>query len=518
MSELSKDRVVLDGVSLTLDQIVDVARKMVRVEIADDAIRAINKSRQLLEELAREGRIIYGVTTGFGALSNTRIDLDQQTELQKNLIRSHACGVGEALSTEFVRAIMLLRLSTLAKGFSGVRFSVVLMIQNFLNHGIHPIIPSKGSVGASGDLAPLSHMALALMGESDVEFHGQIRHASDVLHELGMSPVSLAMKEGLALNNGTQMSTAVAALVVYDAEYLLKVADIATAISVEALNGFTQPFDSQIHAARPYVGQIDSAYNIRTILSGSGLVRDNVGNGHAQDAYSLRCAPQVLGASREALTFAKRLIEIEINSATDNPLVFPDSRKVLSGGNFHGQVVGLAMDTTSLALTIAGNLSERRVFRLLDSKLNNGLPAFLVGSTQSPGLSSGLMAIQYTAAALASENKVIVHPATADTIPTSADQEDFVSMSPSAALKAKRILENTRHVIAIELLSATQALEFRDRTKCGQGTQAAYMKIRETVPKVTEDRPLADDINSIGRLISDNSILQAVESRIGTLR
>ena len=514
---MSKDRVVLDGVSLTLNQIVDVARKMVQVEIADGAIRAVKESRQLLEELAREGRIIYGVTTGFGAFSNTRIDLDQQTELQKNLIRSHACGVGEALSTEVVRAIMLLRLSTLAKGLSGVRFSVVLMIQNFLNHGVHPIIPSKGSVGASGDLAPLSHMGLALMGESDVEFHGQIRHASDVLDELGMSPVSLTMKEGLALNNGTQMSTAVAALVVYDAECLLKVADIATAISVEALNGFTQSFDPQIHDARPYVGQINSAYNIRTILSGSGLVRGNVGNGHAQDAYSVRCAPQVLGASREALAFAKRLIEIEINSATDNPLVFADSRSVLSGGNFHGQMVGLAMDTTSLALTMVGNLSERRVFRLLDSKLS-GLPAFLVGSTQSPGLSSGLMAIQYTAAALASENKVIVHPATADTIPTSADQEDFVSMSPSAALKARRILENTKHVVAIELLSGTQALEFRDRTKCGQGTRAAYVKIRETVPKVTEDRPLADDITSICELIADNSILRAVESQIGTLR
>ncbi|HXY83772.1 MAG TPA: histidine ammonia-lyase [Candidatus Saccharimonadales bacterium] len=515
---MSQNPVTLDGLSLTLDQVVDVARRMVTVEIAEGSIQAISRSRQTLEELAREGRIVYGVTTGFGALSNTRISLDQQADLQKNLLRSHACGVGKPLTTEEVRAIMLLRLSTLTKGLSGVRPAVALMIQNFLNHQIHPIIPSKGSVGASGDLAPLSHMALALMGEGDVEFHGKIKPASTVLNELGLSPVSLTMKEGLAMNNGTQMSTAVAALVVYDAQRLLKIADIATAISLEALNGFTQAFDRRIHDARPYVGQIDSASNIRAMIAGSELVCDDVEDGHAQDAYSLRCAPQVMGAAREATAFARRLIEVEINSATDNPLVFSDSRKVLSGGNFHGQIVGLAMDTTSLALTMVSNLSERRVFRLLDSKLNKGLPAFLVGSAQSPGLSSGLMAVQYTAAALASENKILVHPATADTIPTSADQEDFVSMSPSASLKARLILENVKHVVAIELLSATQALEFRDRTKCGKGTEAAYSKVRERVAMVSEDRQLSGDIEMIVHLISDNSILQAVESRIGPLK
>ena len=515
---MSQNPVTLDGLSLTLDQVVDVARRMVTVEIAEGSIQAISRSRQTLEELAREGRIVYGVTTGFGALSNTRISLDQQADLQKNLLRSHACGVGKPLTTEEVRAIMLLRLSTLTKGLSGVRPAVALMIQNFLNHQIHPIIPSKGSVGASGDLAPLSHMALALMGEGDVEFHGKIKPASTVLNELGLSPVSLTMKEGLAMNNGTQMSTAVAALVVYDAQRLLKIADIATAISLEALNGFTQAFDRRIHDARPYVGQIDSASNIRAMIAGSELVCDDVEDGHAQDAYSLRCAPQVMGAAREATAFARRLIEVEINSATDNPLVFSDSRKVLSGGNFHGQIVGLAMDTTSLALTMVSNMSERRVFRLLDSKLNKGLPAFLVGSAQSPGLSSGLMAVQYTAAALASENKILVHPATADTIPTSADHEDFVSMSPSASLKARLVLENAKHVLAIELLSATQALEFRDRTKCGNGTEAAYLKVRERVAMISEDRPLSGDIEMIVHLISDNSILQAVESHIGPLK
>ena len=515
---MSQNPVTLDGLSLTLDQVVDVARRMVTVEIAERSIQAISTSRRTLEELAREGRIVYGVTTGFGALSNTRISLDQQADLQKNLLRSHACGVGKPLTTEEVRAIMLLRLSTLTKGLSGVRPAVALMIQNFLNHQIHPIIPSKGSVGASGDLAPLSHMALALMGEGDVEFHGKIKPASTVLNELGWSPVSLTMKEGLAMNNGTQMSTAVAALVVYDAQRLLKIADIATAISLEALNGFTQAFDRRIHDARPYVGQIDSASNIRAMIAGSELVCDDVEDGHAQDAYSLRCAPQVMGAAREATAFARRLIEVEINSATDNPLVFSDSRKVLSGGNFHGQIVGLAMDTTSLALTMVSNMSERRVFRLLDSKLNKGLPAFLVGSAQSPGLSSGLMAVQYTAAALASENKILVHPATADTIPTSADHEDFVSMSPSASLKARLVLENAKHVLAIELLSATQALEFRDRTKCGNGTEAAYLKVRERVAMISEDRPLSGDIEMIVHLISDNSILQAVESHIGPLK
>jgi histidine ammonia-lyase len=383
-----------------------------------------------------------------------------------------------------------------------------------LNGDIHPIIPSRGSVGASGDLAPLSHMALCLMGEGVVDFHGEQRQASDVLKEIGLSPLAVQMKEGLALNNGTQMSTAIAALVVNDTEQILKISEITAAMSLEAMKGYVQPFDSRIHDVRPIKGQIDSASNLRSLVSGSQLVKERITgqNEPAQDAYSLRCVPQVVGAAREALAFAKRLVEIEMNSATDNPLVFPDGPEVLSGGNFHGQPIGLAMDVVSIALATVTNISERRVFRLLDANLNNGLPSFLVGADESRGLNSGLMAVQYTAAALASENKVLAHPATVDTIPTSGNLEDFVSMSPTASLKARGILENARRVLAIELICAAQALDFRDPTKCAEGTRAAYRKIREKIPLIKQDRPLSESIQIVVNMISDGSILESVES------
>jgi histidine ammonia-lyase len=363
--------------------------------------------------------------------------------------------------------MMLLRLNTLARGYSGVRLIVAQLIERFLNEGVHPIVPSKGSVGASGDLAPLSHMALPLIGEGDVEFRGQVGPASEVLREIGMKPLSLSMKEGLALNNGTQMSTALAALVISDAESVLRVAEVASAISVEALCGFVQPFDARIHEIRPFKGQMDSAQNIRSVLSGSRLVKETVEGEHepVQDAYSLRCAPQVMGAARETVSFAKKLVETEMNSATDNPLVFPDGPAVLSGGNFHGQPIGIAMDMVSIALATIANISERRVFRLLDARLNNGLPAFLVGTDESKGLNSGLMALQYTAAALASENKILAHPATVDTIPTYGDMEDFVSMSPTAGLKARAVLQNVRSVVAIELICGLQGLDLRGPSK-----------------------------------------------------
>jgi histidine ammonia-lyase len=512
--------VVVDGSSLTIEKLVKVARLNHPVDLASESVARIEKSRAALERLASEGVTIYGVTTGFGALSNTRITLDQSSQLQTNLLRSHACGVGDYLPTDVVRGLMLLRLNTLAKGFSGVRFVVAQLIQSFLNEGIHPLIPSRGSVGASGDLAPLSHMALALMGEATVEFQGQVRPASDVLKELRLAPLSASMKEGLALTNGTQMSTSLAALVTHDAKQILKVAEIATAASLEALRGYVQPFDARIHELRPFRGQIDSAENLRLLVSGSELVRETISGEHepAQDAYSLRCAPQVMGAAREAVAFAERLVETEMNSATDNPLVFPDGPDVLSGGNFHGQIVGMAMDVVSIALATIANISERRVFRLLDSNLNNGLPAFLIGAKESKGLNSGLMAVQYTAAALASENKTLAHPASVDTIPTSGNTEDFVSMSPTAGLKAKAILENTRRVLAIELICAAQGLDLRDPLKCSKGTRAAYLKIRERVPMVKEDRPISPLIETVADMISDGSILRAVELSVHVLR
>jgi len=512
--------VTVDGASLTIEDVVRVARARVHVELSKESMQKIERSRTVLERLAREGRTIYGVTTGFGALSNTRITLDQAAQLQTNLLRSHACGVGENLPTDIVRAMMLLRLNTLAKGLSGVRLVLPRLIESFLNQGIHPIIPSQGSVGASGDLVPLSHMALALIGEGTVEFRGKILPASMAIQESGLTPLSVTMKEGLALNNGTQMSTAIAALVVHDAEKLLKTAEIAAATSLEALLGFTEAFDARIHEARPFKGQSDSAHNVRSLTAGSKLVKEKVTGEHepAQDAYSIRCSPQVMGAAREAVTFARRLVEVEMNSATDNPLVFADSSDVLSGGNFHGQTVGMAMDVVSIGLATIANLSERRTFRLLDAHLSNGLPPFLVAAKESDGLHSGLMAVQYTAAALASENKVLAHPATVDTIPTSGGMEDFVSMSPTAGLKAKAILENTQRVVAIELICAAQGLDLRDPSKCGKGTKAAHRKVREKVPVIREDRAISADIESVTKMISDGSLLEVVESSIGPLR
>jgi histidine ammonia-lyase len=513
-------QVIIDGSSLKIEDLVGVSRNGRPVELSKQSVEGIERSRFVLERLAREGKTIYGVTTGFGALSNTRITVDQASELQRNLLRSHAAGVGDMLPTDVVRAIMLLRLNTLAKGLSGVRVEVVKLIENFLNQSIHPQIPSKGSVGASGDLAPLSHMALALLGEGMVDFKGRLISASEALKQAGLKPLTVSMKEGLALNNGTQMSTAIAALVVHDAQHLLKIAEVAAATSLDALRGFTQAFDARIHQARPFKGQIESAQNLRMLIEGSQLVKESVSGEHesAQDAYSLRCTPQVMGAVREAVEFAERLVEVEMNSATDNPLIFADSSDVLSGGNFHGQTVGMAMDVVSIGLATVANLSERRTYRMLDSHLSNGLPPFLVGTNESNGLQSGLMAVQYTAAALASENKVLAHPATVDTIHTSAGMEDFVSMSPAAGLKARAILENARRVIAIELICAAQGLDFRDPSKCGKGAKAAYEKIREKVSMVREDRALASDIQEVYRMVSSGSLLEAVETSVGLLK
>lgn len=512
--------ITVDGASLTVEDVVRVAREGCRVELSKESTEKIERSRSVLESMAKEGRVIYGVTTGFGALSTTRITLDQAAKLQANLLRSHACAVGEALPTDIVRAILLLRLNTMAKGHSGVRLAVARLIQRFLNDRIHPVIPSKGSVGASGDLAPLSHMALTLIGEGTVEFQGEIRPSSEVLREIGVPSLSVTMKEGLALNNGTQLSSAMAALALHDAEQLLKTADIAAAESLEALRGLTEPFDPRIHKVRPFKGQMDAAENIRSMISQSKLVREKVIDAYepVQDSYSIRCIPQIMGAPREAVAFVRKLIETEINSATDNPLVFPDGPDVLSGGNFHGQPVGLAMDLLSIALSIVGNVSERRVFRMLDASLSNGLPAFLVGSKESNGLNSGLMAAQYTAAALVSENKILSHPATVDSIPTSANMEDFVSMSATAGLKVRTILQNTQRILAIELICATQGLDFRDPTQCGRGTRIAYTTIRKKIPMITEDRAISGDIETVANMIADGTLLKAVESEIQPLR
>ncbi|MEM2263527.1 MAG: histidine ammonia-lyase [Candidatus Bathyarchaeia archaeon] len=504
--------VCIDGETLTIEDVVDVAYGRAKVSIPEHVKAKVNRSRRVLEELLEKGETIYGVNTGFGDLSNTIIPKEKFGQLQTNLIRSHAAGVGKPLSREVVRATMLLRANTLAKGYSGVRLEVLETLVEMLNKGVHPIIPAKGSVGASGDLAPLSHMVLVLMGEGEAEYKGEILSGMEAMEKAGIKPIQLDFKEGIALNNGTQLMTAMAALNIYRAENLIKVAEMAAAISMEALLGVIDALDEKIHKVRPHTGQAVTAKNIRELIAGSKLVRTGreavISGGRPHDAYSLRCTPQVLGTARDAVAHARKIVEIEINSATDNPLVFPDEGVCLSGGNFHGQPISLAMDMLGIALTMVGNIAERRIARLLDEKLSNGLPAFLVLPQLEKGLHSGLMTAQYTAAALASENKILAHPACVDSIPTSANFEDFVSMGTTAAQKAAQILENTEYIVAIELLCATQAIDIRGPKKLGEGTRKIYKTIRSMVPTLKEDRPLSGDIEKIRQLIQNGILLK----------
>lgn len=493
--------VQINGETLTIEDVVEVAYERAKVSITESVKAKVKRSRQVLESLLEKGETIYGVNTGFGALSNTIIPREKLKQLQTNLIRSHAAGVGKPLAKEVVRAAMLLRANTLAKGLSGVRLEVLETLVEMLNKGVHPIIPAKGSVGASGDLAPLSHMVLVLMGEGEAEYKGEILSGGEAMEKAGIKPVQLDFKEGIALNNGTQVMTAIAALNIYKAENLIKTAEMAAALSMEALQGVVDALDEKIHRARPHAGQAITAKNIRELVAGSTLVRTGkeamawVGRPH--DPYSLRCAPQVLGAARDAIAYARKVVETEINSVTDNPLVFPDEGVCLSGGNFHGQPISLVMDLLGIAITMVANLSERRIARLLDEKLSNGLPSFLIPPQAERGLHSGFMTAQYTAAALASENKILAHPACVDSIPTSANFEDFVSMGTTAAQKAAQIIENTEYIIAIELLCAAQAIDLRGPERLGKGTRKAYRFIRSLVPMLKEDKMLSEDIEKI---------------------
>lgn len=498
--------VQIDGESLTIEDVVKVARENVKVAIPEKVKSRVKRCRKFLEELVEKNEVIYGVNTAFGALSNITIPPEETKALQLNLIRSHSTSVGEPLSTDVVRALMLLRANTLAKGYSGIRLETLETLVEMLNKGVHPIIPSKGSVGASGDLSPLSHMVLVLIGEGKAEYKSEIMDGKEAMEKAGIKPVQLEFKEGVALNNGTQLITAIAALTIYDAENLMKAAEAAAALSLEALMGVVDAYDEKIHKVRPHVGQAITAKNIREMTAGSKLVQTGqeamkkIGRPH--DPYSLRCTPQVLGAARDAVAYARKVVETEINSATDNPLVFPDEGVCLSGGNFHGQPLSMAMDLLGMALAIVGNISERRIARLLDEKLNNGLPAFLIPPQAKAGLNSGLMTAQYTAAALASENKVLAHPACVDSIPTSANFEDFVSMGVTAAQKAAKILQNTQYIVAIELLCAAQAIDIRGPEKLGKGTKEVYKKIRNITPMVKEDMVMSHHIENIKEAIT----------------
>lgn len=509
------DLIRLDGNSLTLEQVVDIARNGKKVELTTESIAAIKASRETVEHLIGKGRIIYGINTGFGKFSDVAISSEELEQLQKNLIYSDACGIGKCFERDVTRAIMLLSVNKLAKGFSGIRIETVNVLVEMLNKGVHPQIREKGSVGASGDLCPLAHMVMVMMGEGEAEYKGEIMEGEDAMKKAGITPICLKSKEGLALINGTCAMLGVAALAVNDAMNLLKTADISAALTFEALEGIKDAFDSRIHEARPHKGQLDVAENMLRLIEGSYLVTRQ-GEKRVQDAYTLRCIPQVHGGSRPAIDYVKGVIETEINSVTDNPLVFPGENEgeVLSGGNFHGQPVAIAMDTLGIAIAELANISERRIERLVNPVLS-GLPAFLA---PQGGLNCGFMVAQYAAAAVVSENKVLAHPASVDSIPTSANQEDHVSMGTIAARKAAVIIEHVTAVYSVELLCGAQAADFRGAGKLGAGTGEAMRKIREKVTFMETDRPIYKDMDRVGAMIRSGEIIDAVEAVIGVLK
>ncbi len=478
--------------AISIDDVHEVAYDTGSVvALSDTAISAIERSRAVVEKLIAEGKVVYGITTGFGKFKDVYVESDKVSELQTNLIRSHAVGVGDELPEEIVRAAFLTRLNSLAKGFSGIRPELAKTAMAILNANICPIVPSQGSVGASGDLAPLSHMGLALMGEGEVMYQGKRMPCAEALKLAGIAPISFTAKEGLAWNNGTSVMLATISLALKRAERLADLADISCALTLEAVRGTGNAFRPEIHSVRPHPGQQRSALRIRSLVDGSKLV-DSV-EGRVQDAYSIRCAPQVHGASRDALTYVRTVVETELNSVTDNPIVFPDSGEILSGGNFHGEPLAQAADMLSIAVAELGSVSERRTARLVDNNTSEGLPLFLI-KPEYAGFHSGLMMPQYTAAALVSENKVLSHPASVDSIPTSANQEDHVSMGSIATRKSLQIAKNVESVVAIELLTAIQAVDFLGAENLAPHTRAVYDAVREVVPFIEQDRILHDDI------------------------
>lgn len=506
--------IYIDGENLTFEKVLQVAygepgRPCVR--LADSAAQKTEKTAAAVDMLIERGEVAYGITTGFGAFKDKIISPEEVEQLQRNIVLSHAVGVGPDFDEPTVRAIMLIRANTLARGFSGVRRETIELILELLNRGIHPVIPSKGSLGASGDLAPLAHFACVLIGEGYATFHGEVMPGGDALRAAGLEPLRLKAKEGLALTNGTTVMTAVGLLETHRAIRLADLADVAGAMTLEALNGTTAAFDERIHRLRPHPRQIECAANLRRILDGSEFVRGFDPN-NVQDAYTLRCMPQVHGACRDAIAYAEWLLNLELNAVTDNPLIFVSETgqdteiEVISGGNFHGEPLAIGFDYLAIALSELGNISERRIMRLTDEASNSHiLPAFL---TERGGLNSGFMIAQYTAAALCTENKVLAHPASVDTIPSSANVEDHVSMGTTAALKLRSIADNLSDILAIELLCAAQAIDLRRKRlgtvrKLGAGTAPIYEKIRSLVPFIEADEFLKVHIESCRSIVSE---------------
>ncbi len=507
-------KIVLGAHHLKIEDVVAVARHFAIVELASGVLDRVKESREIVDGFVKANKAVYGLTTGFGEFKNVAIPQDKTEKLQKNLITSHAVGVGEPFPEEVVRAAILVRINSLIQGYSGVRTIVIETLVEILNKKIYPYVPCKGSVGSSGDLAPLSHIMLALMGLGECIAGGKHISSARALSMAKIIPVKLSYKEGLALNNGTAPMTGIAALAVYDAETLMKSADISLALSLEAMKGVASAYDSKIHLARPHKGQIITAKNILKLIKGSKLVDFDRPAARIQDAYTLRCAPQVHGACKDALRYVRGVVEVELNSATDNPLIFSNPPEAISGGNFHGEPIAIAMDFLGIAAAEIADISERRVARLVDPNLNIGLPAFLI---KEGGLNNGFMIPQYTAAALVSENKILAHPASVDSIPTSANQEDHVSMGTIAARKAREIIENAINVIAIEFYAAAQGADFREPKNLAKGTSATYGLIRKDVPFLGEDRIMYIDMHKIADLVRDGEIVNTAEKAIGKL-
>jgi len=505
---------VLDGKHLSLEEVLEVAERRAQVKVSPSVAGKMKRSRDFVEKALRRGEKIYGVTTGFGLLSDQIINLSQIEALQRNLIRSHSVGVGPFFDEGATRAIMLLRANVIAMGYSGVRFEVLKRLIEMINRGVHPLIPEQGSVGASGDLAPLAHLASVLMGEGEAVFQGRVLSGKKAMEKAGIPVLTLKSKEGLALINGTQVMTAVGLLALLRAERLCKVADIIGACTLDALKGTLSAFDADIQKVRPFPGPLAVSRNFQKLGQKSEIVESHKFCSKIQDAYSLRCIPQVHGAIRDALSFVRKTLEIEVNSATDNPLIFADKGKILNGGNFHGEPVAFALDLLGIVVSELGGISERRIEKLINPALS-GLPAFL---TSEGGLHSGLMMVQVSAAALASENKILAHPASVDSIPTSADKEDHVSMGSIAARKGRDIVRNVEHILAMELLCATQGLEFLLPLHPGVGIKEAYRVVREVVPPIKGDRRFSEDIKKIHHLIESEELLQRVEKVIGPLK
>ncbi len=508
--------VTLGDAPLTLEHIAHVARGHAQVQLGASALAGMTRARAVVDDILVGGDtapLVYGVNTGFGALAEVRISARQIADLQRNLVRSHSVGVGTLLPRDAVRAMMLLRAAVLAQGHSGARPLVCQRLCELLDRGVHPEIPSRGSVGASGDLAPLAHLALALIGEGRAEYQGEMLPADEALRRAGLTPLELAAKEGLTLLNGTQHMTALGALTVLDAEATCRVADLAGAMSLEALKGTSAAFDPRIVGVRPHAGQVAVAAALRLLLAESEIAESHRDCGKVQDPYSLRCMPQVHGATRDVLAYARGVLECEANATTDNPLVFldetaPHGGVLLSGGNFHGQPVALALDAATIAVAELANISERRIEQLVNPHLSSGLPPFLAPES---GLNSGFMIAQVSAASLVSENKVLSHPACVDSIPSSAGREDHVSMGAISALKLAQVHDHVRTVLAIELLCAAQGLDLRRPLEPGPRLRAAHDCIRADVTPMYQDRPIYEDIRKVRALIDSGELLAAVD-------